>query len=87
MTLAIRFLNLCGHERVPDIDRLEEDDGLTGLVQRFEPALFRCRRLSLSRRFRRGRAPCFPSARSTRDWLECFHQVALRRVVLAPDTL
>ena len=87
MILAVLLLNLCGHDRVSDIDRLESDAGLTRLVRRCEPALFG--RSPRERRFRKGRSRCFPSARSVRDWLGRFHREdhegAGQREALTPE--
>ena len=80
MILAVLVLDIVVLDRVPDIDIVEADAGLCALVRRFEPALLGMSGRAIAARFRGGRARCFPSARSIRDWLDRFHVTGVHDV-------
>ena len=77
MIVALLSLNLCGGDRVEDLERLEKDQGFSKVVRRVEGALLsRRERRSLGGRFRRGRRRGLPSASALSAWLERFHDEA-----------
>ncbi len=77
MIVALLALNLCGGERVSDLEQLEADPGLAMTISQLEKALMsRRERRELRRRFRRGRERQLPSASSLLAWLERFHDSA-----------
>jgi hypothetical protein len=77
MIVALIALNLCGGDRVEDLERLEADPGLAAVVRKLERALLsRRERQEMRRRFRRGRDRALPSPSAMLAWLERFHDAA-----------
>lgn len=74
MIVAVIALNLCGGDRVEDLERLEGDSGFAVVLRAVERRLLvrRERRLMKSR-FRRGRGRAVPSPSALSAWLERFH--------------
>lgn len=79
---ALVLLNIAGGDVVEDIEQLEQDGGLTALIQQMETqGMSRQQRRAFERRFRKGRERALPSISAIRRYLEKFHdeeQEALR---------
>ena len=73
MLTTLVLLNVAGLDRVSDVARLEEDEGLRVVAERMEAQIAGLSRHRIAERFRRGRARIFPSSRSIHGWLERFH--------------
>ncbi len=74
MLIALLALNLCGGDRVEDLERLEADAGFAAVLRRVERAvLSRRERRQMKGRFRRGRGRAVPSPSALSTWLERFH--------------
>ncbi len=74
MIVALIALNLCGGDRVEDVERLEADEGFAEILQAVERGLLsRRERREMKRRFRRGRVRALPSPSALSAWLERFH--------------
>lgn len=74
MIVALIALNLCGGDRVEDVDRLEADEGFAEILRAVERGLLsRRERREMKARFRRGRARALPSPSALSAWLERFH--------------
>ena len=59
--MALIALNLCGDDRVEDLDRLEADEGFAAVLREVERRLLsRRERRELKSRFRRGRGRALP---------------------------
>ena len=76
MMLATVLLNVVGHDRVSDVDALEEDHSLCRLMRKYEPEILGLPAKALSARFRGGRERTFPSANAVHGWLERFQDEA-----------
>ena len=76
MMLTMLLLNVIGHERVSDVEALEQDRSLCRLVRNYEPELLGMPAAALAARFRGGRGRPFPSANAVHDWLGRFHDAA-----------
>ena len=76
MMLAAVLLNVVGHDRVSDVDALEEDHSLCRLMRKYEPEILGIPAKALSARFRDGRERTFPSANAVHDWLGRFRDAA-----------
>ena len=74
MIIAVIALNLCGGDRVEDLERLEADAGFAATMEAVERRLLvRRERRQLKIRFRRGRGRSVPSPSALSGWLERFH--------------
>ena len=80
MMLATVLLNVVGHDRVSDVDALEEDHSLCRLMRKYEPEILGIPAKALSARFRGGRERTFPSANAVHDWLGRFQDAATREL-------
>jgi hypothetical protein len=77
MIVALIALNLCGGDRVEDLERLESDPGFAAVVRQVEKALLSRREgQEMKRRFGRGRHRALPSPSAMLAWLERFHDAA-----------
>ncbi len=62
MIITVIALNLCGGDRVEDLERLEADAGFAAIMEAVERRLLvRRERRQLKSRFRRGRGRSVPS--------------------------
>ncbi len=74
MIITVIALNLCGGDRVEDLERLEADAGFAATMDAVERRLLvRRERRQLKIRFRRGRGRSVPSPSALSGWLERFH--------------
>ena len=74
MIITVIALNLCGGDRVEDLERLEADAGFAAIMEAVERRLLvRRERRQLKSRFRRGRGRSVPSPSALSGWLERFH--------------
>ena len=69
MLLSIVLLNVLGFDCAEDLERMEADPGLCGMVRRYEPRILGVGRKWLARRQRGGRRRTLPSPRALLDWL------------------
>ncbi len=69
MLLSIVLLNVPGFDCAEDLERMEADPGLCGMVRRYEPRIPGVGRKWLARRQRGGRRRTLPSPRALLDWL------------------
>jgi len=77
MIVAVIALNLCGGERVEDLERLEADAGFAAVLRAVERRLLvRRERRRMKSRFRRGRERAVPSPSALSAWLERFHDAS-----------
>ncbi|MFQ6018043.1 MAG: IS1380 family transposase [Kiloniellaceae bacterium] len=77
MVMALMALNLCGGDRVEDLERLEADEGFAEVLREVEKGLLsRRERREMKSRFRRGRGRALPSPSALSAWLERFHDAA-----------
>jgi len=74
VVMAIVLLNIAGGDCVEDLERLEADQGFSGLLRRVElHHLPRSQRRELERRWRKARERAVPSPSSVFRYLEAFH--------------
>ena len=73
MLTSLVLLNVTGFDRVSDVDRLEDDEGLRVIAEKMEPKIMGMSKRRIAERFRRVRRRIFPSSRSIHDWLGRFH--------------
>jgi len=75
MTLIL--LNISGGDCVEDVNRLEADEGLSGLILKIETSgMKRKERRAYERRWRKTKRRAFPSAASIHRYLEKFHNAS-----------
>ena len=73
MLTTLVLMNVAGLDRVSDVARLEEDEGLRVVAERMEAQIAGLSRRRIAEWFRRGRARIFPSSGSVHGRLERFH--------------
>jgi len=77
LLLSLILLNLSGGDCVDDIERLQNDEGLTTLLLKIEThGMRRSARRADERRWRRSKQRAFPSPSAIHRYLEQFHHHA-----------
>ena len=80
MLLSLALLNLVGGDCVEDIDKLEADGGLCGIVRKVEiHGLPRGEKKAMKKRWRKERRRTFPSASAIFRYLSEFHNQSRRK--------
>jgi hypothetical protein len=74
VVMSLMLLNLLGGDCVEDINRLENDEGLCGIIRRIEKnGMSRQERRAFMRRFRKERTRTVPSVSAVFRYLSSFH--------------